>query len=149
MKIKHASRWIHFLSHQPLKGIQNTFFLAVLVLLCSASRVSAQSEATQYASEKASSAHRGRSYLFGDWDGKRSELASRGITFDFFYVADLSDPVGYSSNRGRMGANTRNDGSRPGKLTEWNGLTFHATGLWQFGNNLGADIGALANPVAG
>jgi hypothetical protein len=46
MKIKRASRWIHFSSHQPSRDIQNTFFLAALVLLCSASRVSAQSEAT-------------------------------------------------------------------------------------------------------
>ena len=88
MKIKHASRCIDFSSHQPFKGIQNTFFLAVLVLLCSASRASAQSDATQYASEEASSVNRARPYLFGDWDGKRSELAARGITFDFFYVAD-------------------------------------------------------------
>ena len=32
------------------------------------------------------------------------------------------------------------------KLTGWNGLTLHVTGLWQFGGNLGADIGVLANP---
>jgi porin len=33
-----------------------------------------------------------------------------------------------------------------GKLSDSNGLTFDATGLWQFGGNLGADIGTLANP---
>jgi carbohydrate-selective porin OprB len=33
-----------------------------------------------------------------------------------------------------------------GKLADWNGLTFHVTGLWQFGGNLGADMGTLANP---
>jgi hypothetical protein len=32
------------------------------------------------------------------------------------------------------------------KLTGWNGWTLHVTGLWQFGGNLGADIGVLANP---
>jgi porin len=149
MKIKkRASRWIHSSSHQPLKGIPNTFFFAVLVLLCSACRVSAQSEATQYASEEASSAHRATRYLFGDWDGKRSELASRGIIFDFFYVTDLqANPVGgirqTEAGWGRLRGTMDIDF---GKLTEWNGLTFHATGLWQFGSNLGADIGALANP---
>jgi hypothetical protein len=30
-----------------------------------------------------------RQYLFGDWGGKRSKLAEKGITFDFFYISDL------------------------------------------------------------
>src|ERR1700744_3831826 len=34
-------------------------------------------------------------YLLGDWGGKRSELADKGIKFDFFYIADLqANPVG-------------------------------------------------------
>ena len=33
-----------------------------------------------------------------------------------------------------------------GKLVGANGLTFHATGVWQFGVNLGAKIGTIANP---
>lgn len=32
------------------------------------------------------------------------------------------------------------------KMIEWQGLSFHATGLWQSGVNLGAKIGTLANP---
>jgi carbohydrate-selective porin OprB len=28
-------------------------------------------------------------YLFGDWGGKRSKLAEKGVNFDFFYIADL------------------------------------------------------------
>jgi carbohydrate-selective porin OprB len=32
------------------------------------------------------------------------------------------------------------------RLIEWQGLSFHATGLWQSGVNLGAKIGTLANP---
>jgi porin len=35
------------------------------------------------------------SYLFDGWDGKRHELAAKGIAFDFFYIADLqANPVG-------------------------------------------------------
>ena len=32
------------------------------------------------------------------------------------------------------------------RLIQWQGLSFHATGLWQTGVNLGAKIGTLANP---
>jgi len=36
-----------------------------------------------------------RQYLLGDWGGERTSLASKGVTFDFFYVADLqANPVG-------------------------------------------------------
>jgi porin len=148
MKRKYASRWIRCAGHHAGKGTRNIIYLAVLLLLCSASRVFAQSEASQYAGDEISTAHQTRSYLFGDWDGKRSELASRGITFDFFYVADLqANPVGgirqTEAGWGRVRGTVDIDF---GKLSDWNGLTFHATGLWQFGGNLGADIGTLANP---
>jgi hypothetical protein len=36
-----------------------------------------------------------------------------------------------------------------GRLKDWNGLTFHATGVWQFGKNLGADIGVKRNKLCG
>jgi len=32
---------------------------------------------------------RPRRYLFGDWGGKRTALAEKGITFDFFYISDM------------------------------------------------------------
>jgi hypothetical protein len=36
-----------------------------------------------------------RQYLFGDWGGKRSKLAEKGVTFDFFYISDLeANPSG-------------------------------------------------------
>lgn len=31
-------------------------------------------------------------------------------------------------------------------MIQWQGLGFHATGLWQSGANLGGKIGTLANP---
>jgi porin len=70
------------------------------------------------------------------------------VTFDLFFVADLqANPVGglkqteagWGRIRGTMDIDF-------GRLTDWNGLTFHVTGLWQFGGNLGAQIGTIANP---
>jgi len=29
-------------------------------------------------------------YLLGDWGGKRTSLAEKGVTFDFFYISDNS-----------------------------------------------------------
>jgi porin len=121
-----------------------SFFIAALLLLCSAS-VFAQSGDTEQGGWNVLGT---RKYAFGDWGGERSKLASRGVTFDFFYVADLqANPVGglrqtqagWGRIRGTMDVDF-------GKLTDWNGLSFHVTGLWQFGGNLGEDIGVLANP---
>lgn len=89
-----------------------------------------------------------RQYLLGDWGGKRSKLAEKGVTFDFFYIADLeANPsggiqqtqAGWPRIRGTVDINFD-------RLIEWQGLSFHATGLWQSGVNLGAKIGTLANP---
>lgn len=133
------------LADRHAKGAQRIIFLAVLSLLCSAPRIFAQ---TTTAASDDDSISRPRQYLFGDWGGERTSLASKGVTFDFFYVADLqANPVGgleqtqagWGRVRGTMDVDF-------GKLTEWDGLTFHVTGLWQFGGNLGADIGTLANP---
>ena len=42
MKEKHGSRWIRCTNHKPGEGAQNIAYLAVLLLLCSASGVFAQ-----------------------------------------------------------------------------------------------------------
>ena len=91
----------------------------------------------------------GGDYLLGDWGGERSRLSERGIDFDFFYVSDfLDDPSGgqkqgftdWGRIRGTVDINL-------GKLTGTNAPTFHITGLWQNGGNLGAeDLGSIANP---
>jgi porin len=127
--------------------IRNVSCLAVLLLLFSATNTFAQNF-TDSSDSDSGSPSPPRQYFFGDWGGERSSLASKGVTFDFFYVADLqANPVGgleqkavgWGRIRGTMDVDF-------GKLADWNGLTFHVTGLWQFGGNLGADIGVLANP---
>lgn len=89
-----------------------------------------------------------RRYLLGDWGGKRTWLAEKGVRFDFFYVSDMqANPsgglqqtqAGWERVRGSIDIDFD-------RLIEWHGLSFHATGLWQSGVNLGAKIGTLANP---
>jgi porin len=102
--------------------------MLALLLLCAPGREFAQNEAPQDPVDEVSSAHPN---LFGDFGGKRSSLAARGVTFDFFFVADLqANPVGglkqteagWGRIRGTMDIDF-------GRLTDWNGLTFHVTGL--------------------
>jgi carbohydrate-selective porin OprB len=89
-----------------------------------------------------------RLYLLGDWGGERTALSEKGITFDFFYITDLqANPsgglqqtrAGWERFRGTIDVNFD-------RLISWQGLSFHATGLWQSGKNLGVNIGTLANP---
>ena len=89
-----------------------------------------------------------RQHLLGDWGGERTALAEKGLTFDFFYITDLEanptggleqSQAGWMRVRGTMDLNFD-------RLISWQGLSIHATGLWQSGANLGAKIGTLANP---
>ena len=89
-----------------------------------------------------------RKYLFGDWGGERSALEEKGVKFDFFYITDMqANPsggiqqtyAGWERIRGTIDINFD-------KMIQWQGLSFHATGLWQSGANLGGKIGTLANP---
>lgn len=143
--LRRASRRILFSSYRISRALRNASCLVAVLLLCSAPKVFAQT--TPPASNDIP-APQPRQYLFGDWGGERTALAKKGVTFDFFYVADLqANPVGgltqtqvgWGRIRGTMDVDFA-------KLTGWDGLTFHVTGLWQFGGNLGADIGVLANP---
>lgn len=89
-----------------------------------------------------------RPYLFGDWGGKRTSLAEKGVTFDFFYISDMqANPSGgvQQTQAGWERARGTVDVSFD-RLIAWQGLSFHATGLWQSGVNLGGKIGVLANP---
>jgi len=89
-----------------------------------------------------------RQHLFGDWGGERTALAEKGITFDFFYIADLEDnPTGglQQSHAGWERIRGTIDISFD-RMISWQGLSVHATGLWQTGANLGVKVGTLANP---
>ncbi len=90
-------------------------------------------------------------YLFGDWGGSRTDLAEKGVVFDAFYVSDLLDNVkggeeqkaaGWNRIRGTMDIDF-------GRLAHINGLTFHVTGLWQGGVNLGGGTNAAGNGYLG
>jgi porin len=145
MNQKPARRWPRCVAESSRKFIPSILSIALLLLLFSPCRTLAQTDADN---STATQEKHPRTYLFGDWDGERSELAARGIAFDFFYITDLqANPVGglrqTQAGWGRIRGTVDIDF---GKLAEWQGLTFHATGLWQFGGNLGADIGVLANP---
>src|SRR5277367_5433432 len=127
------------LSTQPLVGA----LIAALTLACACS---AQSHLeTNYAD---SSEEGARLYLFGDPFGMRSALAQKGITFIFESITDamgvarggLSDqPASYTRIRGNIDIDfdtlTGTD----------NGLSFHATGLWQTGDNIGPKLGSYAD----
>ncbi len=128
--------------HRPCGLFGKMFWLTVFLFFCSVPRICAQVTADD------ASGPTPRQYLFGDWGGERTALANKGVTFDFFYVADLqANPAGgltqtqagWGRIRGTMDVDF-------GKLRGWDGFSFHVTGLWQFGGNLGADIGVLANP---
>ncbi|TCK75748.1 carbohydrate porin [Acidipila rosea] len=90
-----------------------------------------------------------RAYLAGDWGGARTRLAQRGILFDLYYVADsLGNPAGgydqVMSTWGRFRATVDVDF---GKLRNWNGLTFHATAVNQYGVDLGTQyLHSIDNP---
>jgi carbohydrate-selective porin OprB len=88
------------------------------------------------------------SHLLGDWHGKRTKLASRGLTFDLQYVADFLWNV-HSDKPARGAAWDRIRGTVDiafDSLTGTHGLFFHATGLWQEGFNLGEYLGLLTGP---
>jgi porin len=123
-------------------------FLPLILLLMSVVPAFAQTDPPASALGASIFDTRPRQYLFGDWGGKRTALEEKGIKFDFFYISDMqANPsgglqqtqAGWERLRGTIDINFD-------QLMQWQGLSFHATGLWQSGANLGAKIGTLANP---
>ena len=89
-------------------------------------------------------------YLLGDWGGERTKLAEeKGISFDFFYVTDMLAATSAAVHTG-SGAWNRVRGTMDidfNKLAGWKGFSFHVTGLWQGGVNVGAQyLGSISNP---
>jgi carbohydrate-selective porin OprB len=89
-----------------------------------------------------------RGHLLGDWGGLRTRLFERGVRFDFQYISD-SLWNAKSEQEGRFAVWNRFRGTVDidfGALTGLQGLYFHATALWQNGDNLGAHLGLLISP---
>ncbi len=92
-----------------------------------------------------------RRYLLGDWGGKRTRLENEGIVFDFFYTTDALASLsgGYKTANGGFERVRGTIDIDFEKMEVAKGLTFHATGLWQAGVNLGNQyIGTIANPTS-
>jgi carbohydrate-selective porin OprB len=88
-------------------------------------------------------------YMF-NWGPERQRLADKGFTFNFFYITDaLGDPTHPAGTDERFSNWQRIRGTIDydfGKTTAAKGLSFHATGVWQNGVNMGGVIGSFANP---
>ena len=83
-------------------------------------------------------------YLLGDWGGERTKLENAGVVLNLFYVNDLlMDTPGALANWSRVRGTLDIDF---GKAELARGLKFHIAAMWQTGGNLGAYIGAIANP---
>jgi len=90
-----------------------------------------------------------RDYMF-NWGPGRQRLADKGFTFNFFYITDfLGDPNHPAGTDERFSNWQRVRGTVDydfGKAQIAKGLSFHATGVWQNGVNMGGVIGSVANP---
>jgi len=88
-------------------------------------------------------------YMF-NWGPERERLADKGVTFDFFYWNyALGDPNHPSGTKETFGGFQRVRGTVDvdfGKFTAAKGLSYHVTGLWQTGQNMGAVLGSIVSP---
>src|ERR1700722_20422374 len=90
-----------------------------------------------------------RNYMLGNWDSRRSRLENKGVAFDLYYISDfLGNPSG-----GRDQIMTDWGSVRCivdidlGTLSGAHAPTFHVTGVWQYGTDLGNRyLGTIANP---
>jgi porin len=83
-------------------------------------------------------------YLLGEWGGERTRLEHAGVVLNLIYVNDLlADTRGDLANWSRVRGTLDIDF---GKAELARGLKFHITAMWQAGGNLGAYVGAIANP---
>lgn len=71
-------------------------------------------------------------YLFGDWDGWRTELSKHGVDFEFFYAASFPSDIAGGIKTGTLyqGALLMTMDLNSDKLVGYHGGTFHASSLW-------------------
>jgi carbohydrate-selective porin OprB len=87
-------------------------------------------------------------HLFGDWGGVRPRLLERGVKLDLHYISDSLWNI-KSPQKERLASLNRVRGTVDidlGKLVSLQGLSFHATAVWQAGANMGSYLGLIANP---
>lgn len=87
-------------------------------------------------------------HVFGGWGERRTRLLDRGINLDLQYIADHLGNLQSPQPR-RFSSFDRVRGTVDidfGKLTHTEGVTFHITGLWQAGGNLGNYLHTIASP---
>ena len=88
-------------------------------------------------------------YMF-NWGPERQRLEDKGLKFTFFYITDaFGNKKTPKEVDEQFSAWYRIRGTVDvdfGKFTAAKGLTFHITGLWQGGQNMGNIIGSLVNP---
>ena len=120
--------------------------VAILVVV---STLSYGQSATNYGADLLRNPPSVRNYTLGDWDSSRSRLQKKGVAFDLYYISDF---LGNSSG-GRDQVMT--DWGRVrgivdidlGKLTGTHAPTFHVTGVWQYGTDLGNRyLGTIVDP---
>ena len=89
-----------------------------------------------------------KGYLFGEWGGVRTRLLERGVKLDLHSISDSLWNIKSQQNE-RFASYNRVRGTVDidlGKLVHQQGWSFHATAVWQTGNNLGSYLGLVANP---
>jgi len=90
-----------------------------------------------------------KGYLFGEWGGVRTRLLERGVKLDLHSISDSLWNI-KSQQSERFASYNRVRGAVDidlGTLVHQQGWSFHATAVWQTGDNLGSCLGLVANPT--
>ncbi len=107
-----------------------------------------EQEETLSGADAHETSYAGGGHLLGDWGGERTRLLNSGVKFDIHSISDTLWNI-ESPQRERLSSNNRVRGTVDidlGKLAKWQGWSFHLTGVWQGGDNLGPYLGLDAAP---
>src|ERR1700733_7255231 len=139
------------MSHTSMSRLIHKFAILASTVLCvlvQTARSQTMQEETLSGPDSHETGEGPHGHLFGDWDGERSRLSERGVSFDFQYISDSLSNI-KSQQPDRFASFNRFRGTVDidlGTLIHQPGLYFHATALWQSGGNLGSYLGLLASP---
>ena len=124
------------------------FMLSAVCIFALPANAQAPQEETLAGPDAHEAAKAAHGHLFGDWGGARTRLLKRGVKLDLHYLSDSLWNV-ESQQKERFASYDRVRGTVDvdlGTLVNLEGLSFHATAVWQAGGNLGAYLGLIANP---